>query len=234
MWIDKHNSPGLPAYQWITNTDIHFHFIFFSILVFPTIFEHGCTYFQHVYIMIMHLLVLLDCVSRDHNYIKIPPWSVCRPSVVCGAIILVLVPRISFKFCFLVALGRATERFLKTKQHCFVFNFSVFVNAGSTGDLLLNFLFQGPYKNALWNLWILQNEILTILFSFSLTWDPMGVKMSKRCSTFKSLSIYMYLNFLLNFLLDDPHKSTDLDCWNFEFAIFKDFFRKFHFHHCYI
>ncbi len=54
-------------------------------------------------------------------------------------------------------------------------------------------------------------------FSFSLSWDPMGTKTSKRYSSLKSLfSIFkLFLNF---------HKSTVLGVFNFELTIFRDFF----------
>ena len=58
-------------------------------------------------------------------------------------------------------------------------------------------------------------------FSFSLTWDSMGAKTSKRYSSHKSL--LNLFNLFLNFLLNGPQKSTVLDFWNFEFAIFNDF-----------
>ncbi len=59
-------------------------------------------------------------------------------------------------------------------------------------------------------------------FSFSLTWDPMGAKPSKRYSSLKKLLNLFKL--LLNFLLSGAHKSTVLDFWNFEFRIFHEFF----------
>ncbi len=46
-------------------------------------------------------------------------------------------------------------------------------------------------------------------FSFSLTWDPMGTKTSKRYSCLKSLLNPFKL--VLNFLLSGPHKSTVLN-----------------------
>ncbi len=57
-----------------------------------------------------------------------------------------------------------------------------------------------------------------ILFSFSLTWDYMGAKTSKRYSSLKSL--LNRFNLSLNFLLSDPDKSTVLDFLNFKFPIF--------------
>ncbi len=58
-------------------------------------------------------------------------------------------------------------------------------------------------------------------FSFSLTWDPMGAKTSKRYSSLKSLLNPFKL--FLKFLLSGPHKSTLLGFWNFEFLIFQEF-----------
>ncbi len=49
--------------------------------------------------------------------------------------------------------------------------------------------------------------------SFSLTWDPMEAKTSKRYSSLKSLLSPFKL--FLNFLLSGPDKSTVLDFWNF-------------------
>ncbi len=62
-------------------------------------------------------------------------------------------------------------------------------------------------------------------FSFSLTWDPMGAKISKSYFSLKSL-----LNLLkpsLNFLLSSLHKILYFYFLNFEFTIFHDFFSRF-------
>ena len=56
-------------------------------------------------------------------------------------------------------------------------------------------------------------------FSFSLTYDPMVAKTSKRYPFLKSL--LNLFNLFLNFLLSGPHKSTHF--WNFEFSIFNEF-----------
>ncbi len=53
-------------------------------------------------------------------------------------------------------------------------------------------------------------------FSFSLTWDLMGAKTSKRYCFFKSRLNPFKL--FLNFLLGSPHTSTLLDFCNFEFS----------------
>ena len=57
-------------------------------------------------------------------------------------------------------------------------------------------------------------EILKIVFSFSLTWDPIGVKISKNYSSYKSqLRVF---KLLLKFLTNGPHKITFGDFWNFK------------------
>ncbi len=58
--------------------------------------------------------------------------------------------------------------------------------------------------------------------------EPMRAKISKRCSTLKSLLNISKL--LLNFLLSGPYKRIVLDFWNFEFTIFNNFV--FEIHHC--
>ena len=54
---------------------------------------------------------------------------------------------------------------------------------------------------------------------FSLTWDPMGVKISKRYSfySFESFSTKLFLNVPCN----NPHKTCFLEFWNFKFKLFK-------------
>ena len=46
--------------------------------------------------------------------------------------------------------------------------------------LLLIYLPNGPHKNTAEIFGIWKIEILMIIFSFSLTWDPMGAEISKR------------------------------------------------------
>ena len=46
-------------------------------------------------------------------------------------------------------------------------------------------------------------------FSFSLTWDPMEAKISKRYSSLKSL--WNLVKLFLNFLVSGSHKSNVLD-----------------------
>ncbi len=80
------------------------------------------------------------------------------------------------------------------------YEFFVFVNMGRENfktllllqiavesfQTFLNFLLNGPHKTTFGIFEILKIEILTIFFSFSLTWDPMGVKISKSYSSYKS------------------------------------------------
>ena len=68
--------------------------------------------------------------------------------------------------------------------------------------LFLNFLPNGPHKTALG---FLKFEILTFFFSFSLIWDPIGVKISRRYSYKKPPNV---LKLVLNFPLNFPYKST--------------------------
>ena len=54
--------------------------------------------------------------------------------------------------------------------------------------LFLIFFPNGPDKTAIGIFEILKIEILIYFFSFSLTWNPMGVNISKRYSSYKSQS----------------------------------------------
>ncbi len=60
--------------------------------------------------------------------------------------------------------------------------------------LFLNYLPNGPHKMTFGIFEILKIEILTIFFSFSLTWDPMGAKISK-CYLFRSVSMVILVIF---------------------------------------
>ncbi len=71
------------------------------------------------------------------------------------------------------------------------------------------FLPNGHHKTTVGIFKILKIEIL--MNSFSLTWDPMGAKISKRYSSYKSQPKAFKL--FLNFLLNGPHKTA--------FGIFK-------------
>ena len=69
--------------------------------------------------------------------------------------------------------------------------------------LFLNFF---PTVLTKLRLGFLKIEILTIFFfSFSLTWDPMGAKISKRYSYKLQLKVF---KLLLNFFPNGPHKTT--------------------------
>ena len=73
--------------------------------------------------------------------------------------------------------------------------------------------------------WSSQKYSFGFFFFFvSVTWDPMGVKTSKRYSSLKSL--LNLFDMFLNFLINGPRKGTVLDFWNCEFLIFIEF------HHC--
>ncbi len=75
--------------------------------------------------------------------------------------------------------------------------------------LLLNFLVNGPQKVLFWIIENFANLNFTSIFQFSLTQDPMGVKISQPDSPLKSLLNYSKL--LLNSLLHMPHKRTVSD-----------------------
>ena len=68
------------------------------------------------------------------------------------------------------------------------------------------------------------------MYSFSLTWDPIGVKISKPYSSYKSQP--KVFERVLNFAPNGPHKTTFriFEILNFRFLTF--FFRKFQIHHC--
>ncbi len=80
---------------------------------------------------------------------------------------------------------------------------------------------QWSYKSSVLDFWNFEFLIFQEFCSFSLTWDPMGAKTSKRYSSLKSLLNPFKL--FLNFLLSGPDKSTVLDFWNFEFLIVQEF-----------
>ena len=88
---------------------------------------------------------------------------------------------------------------------------------------LANILVYTTCPHFFWYFFKMIFEFFYKYFSFPLTWDPMGVKISKRYSSLKLL-LNLFKPCFLKFLLSCPHKSTVLDFWNFEFAIFHDFF----------
>ncbi len=81
---------------------------------------------------------------------------------------------------------------------------------------------QRASQKYVWNVCNFENWNFNQLYSFSLTWDPMGAKISKRYSSLKS--VLNHFKLFLNFLLSGPHKSAILNFWNFEFPVFNDFF----------
>ncbi len=100
--------------------------------------------------------------------------------------------------------------------------FFVFVNMGPYGSenfkmlLLLQiadksfqtfpeFSSQWSSQNHVWDFWNFENWNFNKFYSFSLTWDPMGAKISKRYSSYKSQPKVFKL--FLKFLPNGPHKS---------------------------
>ena len=72
--------------------------------------------------------------------------------------------------------------------------------------LFLNFLPNGPHKNTFGIFEILKIEMLMFFFfSFSLTRDPIGAKISKRYSYKSQLKAFQLF---LNFLPNGPHKTA--------------------------
>ncbi len=72
--------------------------------------------------------------------------------------------------------------------------------------------------------WEKQNafSIFHDFFPFSLILDPTLKRYSSLKPVFVPVDLFFKL--LLNFLVNDPHKSTVLDFWNFDFTIFHDLF----------
>ncbi len=68
--------------------------------------------------------------------------------------------------------------------------------------LLLNYLLNGPQKTTVETLEIFKIQIVTIFFSFSLTWEPIGVKISKWYSYKSQPNVF---RLVLNF---PPNKTT--------------------------
>ena len=82
----------------------------------------------------------------------------------------------------------------------------------------LNFLPNGPHKTTVGIFEILKIEIVMIFFLFSLTWDPIGAKPSKRYSSIKSRLNRFKL--FLNLLLSGP-ELTKVLFWIFEILSFR-------------
>ncbi len=93
--------------------------------------------------------------------------------------------------------------------------------------LLLNFLPNSPHKITLG---LLKIEMLKIFVLFSLTWDPIGAKISKWYSSYKLQP--KLLKLLLIFPPIGPRKTSFgiFKILNFGFLAF--FLRKFQIHHC--
>ncbi len=83
-----------------------------------------------------------------------------------------------------------------TSKHYFFYKWQL-----KSIKLLLNYPPNGPHKPAFG---IFGVKILTIFFSFSLTWNPMRVKSSKRYSYKSPAKVF---KFILIFPLNDPHKN---------------------------
>ncbi len=88
----------------------------------------------------------------------------------------------------------------------------------------LKFRLSCPHKRTVLGFWNFEFTNFHDFVSFSLTWDPMAAKTSKRYPSNKYLWISSNFNFL-NLLLSGPHKSTVLDFWNFEVLIFNKFWK---------
>ena len=86
--------------------------------------------------------------------------------------------------------------------------YSLYKSQPKVFKVLLNFLNNGPDKNTFEIFEILKIEIL-FFFSFSLTWDPLTLKISKRYSSYK-LQLKVY-KLVLDFPPNVPHKTTFWD-----------------------
>ena len=153
-------------------------------------------------------LALLDYVSRARE-IKMCP-SFVRLSSVRVAIISEANARMSFTFWFLFQLGHTLGHVLNFwKTNDFLRLFVVFVNKETYGSknfktlcllqiaaesfqTVPEFSSQWSSQNYVWDFWNFENWEFNECFSFSLTWDPMGVKISKRYPFyFASPSLYL-------------------------------------------
>ena len=113
--------------------------------------------------------------------------------------------------------AKTSKRYSFLKSHLNPFKLGFF----------FKFLLSGPHKSTVLNFWnfhflIFLGFSFLFLFFFSLTWAPMGAKISKRYSSLKSL--LNLFNLFLNFLRPLQKSTVFLDIWNFEFPIFSDFF----------
>ncbi len=96
--------------------------------------------------------------------------------------------------------------------------------------LLLNYLLNSHHKTTFGIFEILKIEILAIFFSFSLTWDPMGVKISKCYPSY--ISQPKAFKPVLNFPPNGPYKITlgSFEILSVRFLMIV--FQKFHIHLC--
>ena len=144
-----------------------------------------------------------------------------------------------FKFWLLLTLGQTLGRFLNFVFEYFSFSFHgtpwerTFQNATSPTNrsrkfqTFPEFSSQWPSQNCVWDFWNFDNGNFNEFYLFSLTWDPMGAKISKRYSSYKSQPKVFKL--FLNFPPNGPHKNT-LDI--FEILSFRSitiFFENFKF-----
>ena len=119
-------------------------------------------------------------------------------------------------FQFLVVASPGPRSFFNDLNGCVTNMFWFFVNMGPYGSVILLlqitaesfqtflvFFSQCSSQKCIWDFWNLENRYLNAFYSFSLTWDPMGVKNSKRYS-YKSQPKLMKL--VLNFPPNGPHK----------------------------
>ena len=81
--------------------------------------------------------------------------------------------------------------------------YSSYKSQSKVFKLFLNFLPNGPHKIMFGIFEILKIENFNEFYSFSLTWDPMGVNISK-CYSYKSQPKVSKL--VLNFSPNDRHK----------------------------
>ncbi len=81
---------------------------------------------------------------------------------------------------------------------------------------------QWSSQNCVWDFWNFENWNFNEFYSFSLTWDPLGVKISKRY--YKSQRKYVQTS--PEFSSQWSSQNSVLDFWNFEFLIINDFFFK--------
>ncbi len=168
-----------------------------------------------------------------------------RPSV-CGIDYLWSYCMDYFQILVVASPGQYAQTFFsflkKKKFFNFLWIFFVFVNMGPYGSknfktlLLLQitaesfqtfpeFSSQWSSQNYIWDFWNFENWNFNEFYLFSLTWDPMGVKISKRYFSYKLQP--RVLKLVLNFPPNVPHKTTVGIGEILSFRFFTIFFRKF-------